>query len=469
MKTKSMKYLYSKNATRTRRYKGKRNALGLSFEALEDRRMLAAVTVSTAADLVDGNTASIASLIANPGVDGAVSLREALAAADNSSTTDTITFDANVFNGDSDDVIRLQSQLSVEQSVEINGGDLGIVVSGDSSGDDALVPGSFVTDVDASELAGVLSDNNRVFEFNGGSRQFVTISGLTITGGDSFASGGAILAAGSNLTLSQSIVAGNRAFDSGGGIEISGGQLTIDQSTVSGNVVESFNGSGTGLGGGIAASISDVVISSSTISGNVASGERGQGGGVYSDSGSLTLISSTVSGNVATNGNGVSAGGGIFLGSQSSLINDSTITKNTANFGGGILISSSFSAVTLDLDNSIVANNVALSASADIATGSSVAIDANHSLVGDRSGTSLAPTSGTADSSGNLIGTSTAPIDPGLASLADNGGLTKTHRLLPTSPAINAGSSSFALDQRGGNECSEVMLTLVLSSCKRYF
>ena len=43
------------------------------------------------------------------------------------------------------------------------------------------------------------------------------------------------------------------------------------------------------------------------------------------------------------------------------------------------------------------------------------------------------------DPDGNLIGDATSPIDPMLAALANNGGPTQTHRLLPGSPAINAG------------------------------
>ena len=39
------------------------------FEALEDRRLLATVTVGNSLDLVNGDTSSIANLIASPGVD----------------------------------------------------------------------------------------------------------------------------------------------------------------------------------------------------------------------------------------------------------------------------------------------------------------------------------------------------------------------------------------------------------------
>jgi len=196
-----------------------KNAHSTSFEQLEDRRLLASITVGTAVDLVDGNTTSISALIASPGNDGAISLREALTASDNTAGTDTISFDANTFNGEAADVIRLQNELVVFQSVDIDAGDLGVVVSGDSAGDDTLVTGSFITDVAASSLAGTFSDNvNRVFAFVGAPGQAITISGLTITGGDSSFGGGGILSEDADLTINLSTVAGNRAATSGGGL-----------------------------------------------------------------------------------------------------------------------------------------------------------------------------------------------------------------------------------------------------------
>ena len=61
-----------------------------------------------------------------------------------------------------------------------------------------------------------------------------------------------------------------------------------------------------------------------------------------------------------------------------------------------------------------------------------------YSLIGNNSGTSLVE-SHTLDANGNLIGGSGGGvIDPKLASLANNGGPTPTHALLPGSPAIDA-------------------------------
>jgi hypothetical protein len=52
---------------------------------------------------------------------------------------------------------------------------------------------------------------------------------------------------------------------------------------------------------------------------------------------------------------------------------------------------------------------------------------------------------------GDLAGSKASPLDPGLAPLADNGGLTLTLALLPGSPAIDAGGNLAAppTDQRG--------------------
>ena len=67
------------------------------------------------------------------------------------------------------------------------------------------------------------------------------------------------------------------------------------------------------------------------------------------------------------------------------------------------------------------------------------------SLVGDSDGTSLAASSFTgdqpsADANGNLVGGGAGPlVDPGLESLADQGGVTQTHALLASSFAVDAG------------------------------
>jgi hypothetical protein len=68
----------------------------LSFETLEDRRVLATVTVSNTNDFVNGNVDSgIPALISSPGIDG-ISLREAILAANSGDGFDTIQFDSSL-------------------------------------------------------------------------------------------------------------------------------------------------------------------------------------------------------------------------------------------------------------------------------------------------------------------------------------------------------------------------------------
>lgn len=52
--------------------------------------LAASVAVTSTTDVIDGNTSSIANLIANPGPDGVISLREAITAANNTAGADTI-------------------------------------------------------------------------------------------------------------------------------------------------------------------------------------------------------------------------------------------------------------------------------------------------------------------------------------------------------------------------------------------
>jgi hypothetical protein len=63
----------------------------------------------------------------------------------------------------------------------------------------------------------------------------------------------------------------------------------------------------------------------------------------------------------------------------------------------------------------------------------------DHDLIGDGSGSTGLGAAG----SGDQVGTSAAPIDPGLGPLQNNGGPTSTMALLPGSPAIDAGSNAF--------------------------
>ena len=66
------------------------------FESLEDRILLAVITIDTAEDIVDGDISSISALTGAPGDDGLISLREAIIATNETAGADEINFDESL-------------------------------------------------------------------------------------------------------------------------------------------------------------------------------------------------------------------------------------------------------------------------------------------------------------------------------------------------------------------------------------
>lgn len=337
-----------------------------------------------------------------------------------------------------------------------------------------------VVTIEDSDVIGNLSDGG------GGGISFsgpITINSSTIAANSSLGSGGGIQFQGSStlskgLTLVDSQVTDNRGGD-GGGIAFAGfgGQSTIIHSSINRNRAERTS-TQNGFGGGVYADRVALNVVDSTISENVA--ER-DGGGTFAFS-TLTLIErTTVNNNVAVNGGGLSLPGG-------GTIRESTLTGNSAKAGGALYaggvggpggvptITISRSSIVrneatinaggtytpgsrVNLDHSIVAQNASPSTSDDLLRGPDWEITAAFSLIGDNNGSGLTEARvGAPDANGNLIGGAIhGIIDPLLGALADNGGPTFTHALLPDSPAINAGDLSAlagvngvpGFDQRG--------------------
>ena len=243
-------------------------------------------------------------------------------------------------------------------------------------------PGISQLTLDGGGVSGVL-DSRGAYDVN--------ISGMTITGG-SAENGGGICAAGSRLTLDQMVIGGNTA-SSGGGVYLHGGTSTLTNVMISGNT-------SSGDGGGVYQYYGILTLANATVSGNTASGD---GGGMCHDSATSALTNVTISGNTA-----FGDGGGVYLNQHGDLY------------------------PTLTLRNTIVARNVA-GTCPDVGRGGWIYGSSN--LIGDGSGRSdLVNGSG-----GNLVGSSTSPIDPMLAEGSSFGtGLSP----LPGSPAIDAGDDS---------------------------
>ena len=149
------------------------------------------------------------------------------------------------------------------------------------------------------------------------------------------------------------------------------------------------------------------------------------GGGIYNFPGAVVINESTISYNMANAGGGIHIRGGI-------VITGSTISANSAvtngggiyfSFGGGTLRSSTLSGNTAANSSGIFNFSSEVMALSTIVAGTTnTEIIGSHNLI-----------------DGNF----------GLGPLADNGGPTYTHALLPDSPALDAGESASTSDQRG--------------------
>ena len=379
-------------------------------------------------------------------------------------------------------------------SLSIDGTSVGgVLITGDADDDDMTVGDTNITDVSASfgGTAGddddLLDDNSRVVNFTGSSGN-LTLTGLTITGGRATGSidngGGIRFNSRDVLSLSSSTVSGNSSGGDGGGIFTRAGDVSLSSSTVSDNSSGGGNYGGGGIytnsgnvslsssmvsgnssgsnGGGISTSNGDVSLSSSTVSDNSSVGNYG-GGGIYTDRGDVSLLNSTVSGNSAASRGGgiyiyevaglslvnstvsgnssVDNGGGIHINGDVSLLN-STISGNSSGaIGGGGVVFPEYNSVTIN--NSIIAGNTASGTVPDVLAVGDMAnnLIVRNSLIGNATGSGITAATG----AGNILNQAAL-----LGSLADNGGPTLTHRLLPGSPAIDAGNNALAVD-RGGN------------------
>ncbi len=207
-----------------------------------------------------------------------------------------------------------------------------------------------------------------------------------------------------------------------------GGILTQNFATLNLTGVTVRNNTAGGLGGGIHQSLGTLNILNSTISNNTAR----EGGGINNNDGTANIANTTISDNTAQYGGGIINFGRLIL-------NNVTISHNTATaLGGG-----ADNVVTATVRNTIIANNTA-------PIGSDVA-RAFTSLGNNLIGNSTDSTGFTNGVSGDIVGTASAPINPLLGPLQNNGGQTDTRALLAGSPAINAGNNADApaTDQRG--------------------
>ena len=400
----------------------------------------ASFTVNSTADAVDANPGDGVCAAAS----GQCTLRAAIMEANDLSGADTITLPAGVYTlaipgAGQDDGVAATGDLDITGDVTINGaGAASTIVQGcDNSG-------------------GPCTGIDRIFTIWG----TVTISRVAIRNGNAGTRSGGGIANWGALEMNESTVTANRSVTNcGGGIYSFGGEgtsATIRSSTISGNSAVCAGGIGNQGQFGV------VTIIDSTISDNSATG--GAGGGFH-NAGSAVITGSTISNNTTT-----TDGGGIWASplSGSLILTNSTVSGNSASGEGGGVYVSTNGAFAAGVFSSTVAFNTADSDADGVGGGGGIAnagpaVDLEHTIIGrnaDPGSPSAPDCAGELNSQGHIIiQDPTCPVsgsvitgpDPLLGPLADNGGPTMTHALLPGSPAIDAGDNANCTtnDQRG--------------------
>ncbi|MBI2480127.1 MAG: right-handed parallel beta-helix repeat-containing protein [Planctomycetia bacterium] len=245
-------------------------ATGNTSEFSAVRATTAALIVDTTNDVLDGNTSSVANLLAGKGADGFISLREAIIATNNTAGIHGIYLSAGTY---------VRSILGSGENAGVTG-DLDIL-------DDLTIFGA------GASSTTVLGGTDRVFHVLGSAD--VAFTGLTISSGNAVDGAGIFVESGSSAIVTESNISGNTATSSGGGIA-NDGAVWLDQVRVTGNTANE--------GGGLE-NPGVAVISNSLFDVNTGTAS---GGGIQSkDGGSIvTLVNVTLSGNVTTG-----TGGGV--------------------------------------------------------------------------------------------------------------------------------------------------------------
>jgi predicted outer membrane repeat protein len=290
-----------------------------------------------------------------------------------------------------------------------------------------------------------------------------TFSGNTTGGSGPTAGGGLQNISPGTVTANNCTFAGNTATGSGPAASSGAGAANSGAMSISGCT---FSGNSAASDGGAVYSDGALTVSTTTFSNNSAGSD---GGAIRSGGSSLSITASTFTGNTA-----VSVGGALDTTDATATLSNCTLVANTAgSLGGAVEAEALGGAVTLT-NVTVTANRVTAGSSGRFGGGLSAdrPITLDNTLVAGNvqgpAGTTPNDVGGTLDpaSAYNLIGTGGAGgltdgtnhnqvgvADPGLGSLADNGGPTQTVLPLPGSPAVAAGSTAFVTagetDQRG--------------------
>ena len=473
------------------------------LELLEDRCAPAVLTVNSLADTTAaGSALTLREAIML--VDG--TLGRSLSAAEQAQVTGTLgsndTIQFNLPSG-AQTISLTGGLLSITKAVAINGpGASLLTINGNNAAADFYVGSSFSQNLNliASMSGLTIAGGNAQYGAGLFSSGTLTLTNVAFSNNTATNNGGGGIYNDGNLTLNNcsftnnTTNAGNDGSTDGGGLlNLSNGTVAITNCTFTGDAAPgtgSLAGSGGGLAndgtmtitgstfnadtcgsdGGAIYNDGIMTITNTTLSNNYGGADGGAiRAGLYDGDSTLAMTGCTVSGNVSSSeGGGVdctwsalvtitnctfygnvtgSQGGAIrYDGSQLFLTND-TITANRVNTanstvgGGGILVQN-----TITLDNTIIAGN--FSGTAPSTTPSDI-----FGTVASASAFNLIGTGGAGGLTNGTNSNQVGVTNLGLSGLANNGGPTQTVALLPGSPAIAAGSTTYVTagetDQRG--------------------
>ena len=396
---------------------------GVGTETLETRALLATITVTSLGDTV-----------AN---DGDVTLREAVRAANTDQSidgsvagdgVDTIVFDPSL---DGQKIV-LESTLTVAESIVFRGnGRSQTIISGLRAFDGITVEHDAQIDIEV--------DSVRLFRFRNGIRHLGSSGSLRVTDSRLVRNKRGIR---SNVDLTvvnsefiSNVLIGRSA--SGSGIHASGPRTGPIDVTIKRSVFDGNQSTGSrGEGGALLLEDANTVVESSGFFNNVS----GSWGGAISVDSELMVNNSTFSGNESGSLGAITAFGAVVTVSQSTIVN---------NIGSAAI--HAWVASQVHTENSVFYRNRTFNNTpVDLQRTSSGLLTASHSFVSAVANSVLTNNGGVPDADGNMVGSTSAPIDPLLAALADNGGPAETRLPLPGSPLIDAGETGTdRFDQRG--------------------
>lgn len=377
--------------------------------------------------------------VSNASASGAGSFAQAFADANAAAGADTIVFDSVFFATPQTVNLAAELAITVGTSLTITG------------------PGPHLLTVSGGGA-------RRLFYMGAGVGTSLSISGMTLTGGNGTGSGvantgGAIavepgIIAGNSATLSLTncIIRNNGVTGNGASMRLNGTGLTL---TVT-DCLFANNSTSAGFGGAIFMSGFTGVpaianFTNTTFLNNTASSS---GGGLQVSSNTRpTFKNCSFIGNTANNGGAVNTNQGNIL----TFVN-CTLTGNTAATAGGGIAGSinTTDTTTINLRNTLVAGNTAPTGPNLAAGGTSTTyVSTGGNLVGDNTG-AQAPfnTAGNPNGNNDYVGTSGSPIVPFLSPPGNYGGTAWTRAYLSGSgPGMNQGvtapSTGLTTDARG--------------------